>query len=405
MRAKAVCLLTVLHIASVARAEATDLASAPERPWERSVRLERAGDLRAAEAVLVEAWGKHPDNYYAQLRLAYLALVTKRANAALARYKRARRFPEARDDADAKAGYAAALALKGWKLTRAGKTDRARVYFRRALAVEPKQPDALSGLAVANPPKSQPELWGALVGQSFGSALYQGLAVFAQLPWRFWDRLTVRLAGRHIEWRQTSTPPPWASPEHATGWTVNEIYGGAGYDTPTLAAEGLAFALASSGSPALAGAGLKLRYGRQWGAFADLAALRSERRFVNLQLRPAAFLAVGDHVLLYAGARLTREQTGQWTSLATGGSLWLGAFAAHLQGHLGTEHWAANLASPSLLSIAPHTRGGASLTATYDVIPVVRLAGQAEACAIEAEGATGMFWSLSLGLQLRYFGS
>ena len=149
--------LGVLLVAGAARAE-TNVATATEQPWDRSVRLEQAGDLGGAEAVLVEAWGKHPDNYYAQLRLAYLALVTKRANAALSRYRRARLFPEAKGDADAKAGYAAALALKGWKLTDAGQTEKARLYFKQALAVEPTQPEALTGLATTIPPVSEPEL-------------------------------------------------------------------------------------------------------------------------------------------------------------------------------------------------------------------------------------------------------
>jgi hypothetical protein len=250
---------------------------------------------------------------------------------------------------------------------------------------------------------SEPELWGAVVGQSFGSARYQGLAVFAQLPWRFFNRLTVRLACRHIEWRQTSTPPPWASSKHRASWTVDEIYGGVGYDTPMMTAEALGFAITSMGSATLAGAGLKLRYGRTFGAFMDMAALRTQGRLVNLQIRSAAFVTAGNHVLVYAGARLTREAAGQWTSFATGASLWLGAFAAHLQGHLGTEHWAANLTSPSILSITPATRRGASLTAVYGLTRVVHLAGQVEACALESEGATGAFWSASLGLQLRFF--
>ena len=398
-----VSLLGLLLPAGVGRAETTNDASATEQPWERSVRMEQAGDLRGAEAVLIEAWGRKPDNYYAQLRLAYLALVDKRANAALARYNRARRFPEAKDDADVQAGLAAALALKGWKLADQGRMDEARVYFKHALTVAPEQPAALSGLALTTLPRSEPELWGAIVGRSFGSARYQGLAVFAQLPWRFFDRLTVRLAGRHIEWWQSSTPSPWAASGHTTRWTVNELYGGAGYDTPMMAAEALAFAVTSMGSPALAGVGLKLRYGRAWGAFVDLAVLRTQGRFVNQQIRPAAFLAIGGHGLLYAGARLTREETGRWTSFATGASLWLGSFAAYLQGHLGTEHWAANLVSPSILSIAPATRRGASLTAVYDLTRAVRVAGQVEACALESEGATGAFWSASLGLQLRIF--
>ena len=394
----------LLVVATVARAEAADVAIGADQPWDQSVKLEQAGDLRAAEAVLVAAWGKQPDNYYAQLRLAYLALVGGRANAAMARYRRARRFPEAEGDADVTAGYAAALALKGWQLADAGQTSGARVYFQKALAIAPGQPDVLAGLASTILPMSEPELWGAVVGQTFGSAGYQGLAVFAQLPWRFFDRLTVRVAGRHIAWHQASDPSPWASPGQASArWTVNELYGAAGYDTPRMTAEALGFAVASAGSPTLMGAGLRLRVGRTWGGFADLAALRTQGRFQNLQIRPALFLAFGRHLVLHAGGRLTREEAGPWASFLAGASLLAGPLSVYLQGNLGTEHWAVNLTGPSVLSIAPRTRGGGSLTVLVNITPALRVAGQAEAYALAAEGATGMFWSASLGLQLRVF--
>ena len=394
----------VLLVAGLARAETGKVGGETELPWDQSVKLEQAGDLPGAEAVLVAAWGKKPDNYYAQLRLAYLALVRKRANAAVARYKRARRFPEAAGDTDVTAGYAAALALKGWQLADGGDATEARVYFRKALAFVPEQPDATAGMAATDLPMTEPELWGAVVGQAFGAGRYQGWAAFAQLPWRFFDRLTLRVAARHIGWQQASPASPWAfSAEPSRNWTVNELYGGAGYDTPLVTAEALGFAVTSAGSDTLAGAGLRLRAGRTWGGLADLAALRAEGRFANVQIRPAAFVVLGAHVTLYAGARFTREETGQWTSGAAGGSLQLGPLAAYLQGQLGTEHWAANLTSPSILSIAPRTHGGARLTILYDLTRAFRVAGQAEAYALAAEGATGTFWSVSLGLQLRIF--
>jgi hypothetical protein len=80
-----------------------------------------------------------------------------------------------------------------------------------------------------------------------------------------------------------------------------------------------------------------------------------------------------------------------------------GPLSAYLQGNLGTEHWAVNLTGPSVLSIAPRTRGGGSLTLFVHITPALRVAGQAEAYALAAQGATGIFWSASLGLQLRVF--
>ena len=184
--------LGALLWAGVARAETVEVSGAVEKPWDESVRLEQAGDLRGAEAVLVAAWGKRPENYYAQLRLAYLALRDRRGRTAVARYQRARRFPEAEGDADATAGYAAALALRGWQLADAGEPSLARRYWQRALAVKTDQPDALAGLRDAAAPRLAPEIWGAMVGESFGSGRYQGYALFGQLPLRLFDRLTLR---------------------------------------------------------------------------------------------------------------------------------------------------------------------------------------------------------------------
>jgi hypothetical protein len=380
------------------------MPSSVDRPWERSVQLEKDGDLRGAEAVMVAAWGRKPNNFYAQLRLAYLALLTKRANAAVARYARARRFPEGEADADATAGYAAALALKGWQLAEAGRLHEARARWQAALAVKPDQPDALAGLDDTTVPITDPEAWGAMVGQSFGSGRYQGLAVFAQLPWRFIDRLTLRLAARHIEWRQVSSPSPWAfgSPPSAS-WTVNELYGGAGYDTPLVTAEALGFAITSASMSTITGIGMRLRVGYRWGASADIAALRSDGHFVNEQARPIAFLALHQHVVIHAGGKLTRDESAHWLSGVAGVSLRAGPFAAYLQGQLGTEHWAANLTSPSVLSILPRTRGGGSVTILWDATRMLRVAGQGEVYALETDGATGTFWAVALGLQCRIF--
>ncbi len=399
--------IVVLLVAGAARGEAAKVDSAVEGPWDLSVKLEQAGDLRNAEAVVVAAWGKKPNDFYAQLRLAHLALSAKRAKAAVARYRRALRFPEAEGDADVVAGYAAALALKGWQLADAGRPSEARACWREALAVKPDQPDALAGLSNAAAPVAEPEAWGAIMGESFGSGRYQGLAAFVQLPWRFFDWLTLRVAGRHIAWRQISRPSPWAFPgPSSTSWTVDEIYAGAGYDTRVVTAELLGFAVIAAGSPTILGTGLRLRAGRRWGAFADIAAMRidgSDGHWVNEQARPAVFLAIGARLLLHAGARLTHEPTGLSTSGVAGASWVDSRISVYLQGHFGAEHWAADLTSPSILSITPGTRSGGTVTLVWNATRALRVAGQAEACALSADGATGSFWSVSLGLQWRIF--
>lgn len=396
--------LALLLLPGVARAETASVASSVAKPWEQSVQLEKTGDLRGAEAVMVAAWGKKPDNFYAQLRLAYLALITKRANAAVARYARARTFPEAEGDADATAGYAAALALKGWKLAATGRSNEAREHWLAALAIKPDQPDALAGLNTVAAPITEPEVWGAMVGQSFGSGRYQGLAVFAQLPWRFFDRLTLRAAARHIEWQQVSSPSPWAiASQPSASWTVNEIYGGAGYDTTAVTAEALGFAITSAGMSTISGIGTRLRVGQRWGASADIVALRTDGHWVNEQIRPVAFLVINPRFMLHAGAKLTHEESANWVSGVAGVSLLARPLAVYLQGQLGTTHWDANLTSPSVLSILPRTQGGGNITILWDATRKLRVAGQAEAYTLEAAGATGVFWSVSLGLQMRIF--
>jgi hypothetical protein len=61
------------------------------------------------------------------------------------------------------------------------------------------------------------------------------------------------------------------------------------------------------------------------------------------------------------------------------------------------------IASPSILSITPRTRSGGTVTILWNATRALRVAGQAETCALATDGATGVFWSVSLGLQLRIF--
>lgn len=385
----------VVVVASLAT---TRLYAAESGPWDHSLALERAGDLAAAEAVVVEAWGKRPDNYFAQLRLAYLALLRGKDRAAVARYARARRFPEAGDDEDANAGYAAALAMRGWRLADDGRMTLARTYWQKALTVRPDEPQAQAGLALAPLPITQPEVWAALVGQRFGEYHYRGTVLFAQLPWRFFDRLTARLAGRYVSWQQTAQPIPGAP---SAGWSVHEIYGGGGYQTRRISVEALAFASSATGAPLLSGGGLGLRVGRTWGGALDVAALHSRGRWANEQARLVAWLAVRSSLGVFAGTRLTREPGQFWQSGLVGAWFESNPVAVYLSGHLGTEHWAADLAGPSVLSIPARTHAGSTLTALWSLGQSFRIAGQASVATLDSGGVAGLYWSASLGAQLR----
>jgi hypothetical protein len=390
--------------ASLAQAQPAGFARISEGPWDQSVRLEIEGDLQGAERVLVSTWGAEPNNFYVQLRLAYLALLGRRGPEAVERYKRTRSFPEALDDEDTTRGYAAALALRGWQLEENGERQAARRWWKKSLAVWSDQPDAVAGLRIEQAPITEPEVWGAMVGYAFGTGRYQAPVIFAQVPWRPIEGLTLRLAGRHVRWQQVSPLSPWAfSQQSAARWTVNEIYGGAGYESAALKVEGLGFAITSAGSPTLSGAGLRLVLGRDVGLSTDAAAFFQAGTWSNQQVRPLVFLTLGGWLVPHAGLRITRTGHTVWTSGVAGAWLVHGPFLAFLQGHLGTEQWAADLASPSILSIAPTSRMGGRLTAFYDVSRMLRMGVHVASERLAAEGATGLFWSAALGLQLRIF--
>jgi len=394
----------VLLQANAVQAQATEVGQAIEGPWEQSVRLERERDLQGAEAILVSAWGSEPDNFYVQLRLANLALLGRRGPEAVARYEKTLGFAEAEGDRDVTAGYAAALAINGWALAEQGRRREARRWWIKALAVLPGQPQALAGLDTQSVAVTEPEAWGALVGQSLGNGRYQASTIFAQVPWRPVDRLRLRLAGRHISWHQVSPKSTWSfSDSPAAAWAVNEVYGGAAYETPTATTEALAFVITTTGSPTVSGGGLRFIAGRDRGIAVDGAALFRANAWANQQLRPLAFLAIGRWLVPNAGMRITRDGGNVWINGTAGAFLALGHFSAHLQGHLGTERWAADLTSPSVLSITPTSRMGASLTVFWDISRMFRLGGQLAGDALATGGATGSFWSAALGLQVRMF--
>jgi tetratricopeptide (TPR) repeat protein len=396
------CSTLMLWLGGTALAQEAADIDVHDGPWDRSVAHERQGDLPGAEAVMVETWGARPDNYYAQLRLAYLALIGKRASIAVARYERARTFSEARSDEDLTTGYAAALALRGWQLAEAGEVRAARGYWQRALAVRPEQASARTGIESAHLAVLEPELWAALVGESVGSESYRGWALFAQLSWRVFDRFSLRLAGRRIDWRQTTAGGSGANvAQTPAGWSVNELYAAAGYQGPSIGAEAMTFKVSSSSDFSLSGVGLASRLGSTWGATLDLVALRSLGRWANQQARVAGWTLLGRHVGVLAGARLTHEPQQRSMSAVLGGWLSGGPVEVYLAGHLGREHWAANLASPSVLSIAVPTRAGGTLTALWNLSQTLRVAGQAELQTLDVGNTTGTFWSASLGLQAR----
>ncbi|MCE7893412.1 MAG: hypothetical protein DYH12_27530, partial [Sorangiineae bacterium PRO1] len=66
-------MIEILAAVAIAVAQLPSDAQAEQRvgAWDRSVELERAGDLRGARALLLAAWGSAPESYEVSVRLAW----------------------------------------------------------------------------------------------------------------------------------------------------------------------------------------------------------------------------------------------------------------------------------------------------------------------------------------------
>jgi tetratricopeptide (TPR) repeat protein len=379
---------------------AADDSDARANAWSRSVAAEKAGDLQRAESIMTEAWGSQPDNYWVRLRLAYLALVRGRSSEARARYQDLRQWPEAQGDADVQQGLASALAASGWSSLAQGEAMQARAAFREALQVDPDNATARRGLVqVPAVPRLLPEVWSGVTGQSLARTRYVGWVVYGNLPVRLTEHLTLRASGRHMAMSNRSTKSPWSTGQKTAGWNLDEGFVGLGYESPALAWDVVGALSKSSGAPLISGGGARLRWGASKGLIAEGALLR-DRQFTNAQLRPLAFLWLGTHVGLQAGARFTLDDRGNSTSANAGASLVFGSLGLFLQGHCGDERWGFDFTGPSLMSFEAVPSWGGAATVTWQLSRTVRLAAQGEGERLHQEGALGSFWSASLGIQV-----
>jgi hypothetical protein len=143
-----------------------------------------------------------------------------------------------------------------------------------------------------------------------------------------------------------------------------------------------------------------VRVGSTYGLTVDGARLSAKGGPVNMQARPMAFLWIGEHVGLQAGARLTRDDRGHAVSVNAGGSLLLNPVTIRMEGHLGDEYWALGLAGPSIMSFAARTSYGGRATVLWSASKSVQLALQSEGERLRQEGASGVYWSISGGVQI-----
>jgi hypothetical protein len=383
----------------------TGIATAEESSgsvWDRSVALEVRGDLAGAERLMLHEYGEHPDNYWAGLRLAYLALMQERYQEARSRYLALRERPEAGGDTDVVRGLASALAGLGWNKVKEGDGVGARGEFKEALVIDPANQSASKGLAaVSNQPWIFPEVWSGVTGNSLSRDQWTGWVSYAQVAVSFADRLTVRVAGRFVHYWNSGRRSPWAlRNDRVSSYNLDEEFLGVGHESPWWGAELVGARSDTNQSNAILGGAGRLRLGSTWGATVEGAALSAKGGPSNLQTRPMAFLWIGKHVGMQAGARLTWDDRGNGVSGNAGFTLVLDPITILMEGHVGDERWSFGLAGPSIMSFDSKATYGGGATVLWALSKNARLAVQGEGARLRQEGASGAYWTLSAGVQL-----
>jgi hypothetical protein len=363
-------LLFLLITTSIASAE--EPSDRRDTAWDRSVAAEAAGDLARAEAVLDEAWGHESGNYFVQLRRAHLALLRGFFAQAEDRYAALQATPEGASDPDVAAGLHAA-----------------RTHTVPSVAA-----------SVAAPARATPEVWAGMAGWNLGSTRYLGGAVFAHTPVRVSSEFSLHVAGRYVSYGRQSEASPWAFGQtRARRLNLADAFVGADYQQAWWSAAVSGAYEKLTGSNALMGGGVRGRVGRDYGVLLGGTVLRAAGSQANWQILPLAFYWPLPEVGLRAGARLTFDGR-QSASAMAGASLMVGGHALHLDGHLGNERAALNPETYSLLTLSADATLGGTLTLALRLTPTIRLLAQAQGERLKNEGATGAYWSASLGADL-----
>ena len=183
--------------------------------WDRSVALERRGELESARALLERAWGVDPASYEVTVRGAWLSLLLGDYDLAVLRYRRAGSLIGA--GPEAQKGQASALTGIGYRELEDDEPAAARERFHEALRLDPDQADAAEGLALAPAHRFDPELWGTFVGWSAGGSDAYGGGALIVLPLRLADRYRLRGAYRHLELSRAVTAPTGAGARAGAG--------------------------------------------------------------------------------------------------------------------------------------------------------------------------------------------
>lgn len=362
------CALLLLSVPALGQ----DSDERRDTAWTRSVAAEVSGDLKGAEAILIEAWGNDGGNYFIRLRRAYLALLQGRFSEAEARYAALQSTEEGAADPDVLAGLRDA---------------------RRRLAPVSNAGAEISARAV-------PEVWGATVGQTLGSTRYLGGAVFAHVPLRLSPEFRLHVAGRYVGYQRQGGGSRWAFGQSGPRqYSLGDVFVGGDYQRPTWGVDAVAVYETMTGASGLAGGGLRGRLGRDVGVLLEGNMLASAGNSQNWQAAPQAFFWPVPALGLRAGARVTYDGQ-RSTSVLAGASAFLLGHALHVEGHLGAERSALNPVSFSLLNLSADATLGGTVTLVLRLSPAVHLLAQGQGERLKSDGAEGSYWSASIGVDM-----
>jgi hypothetical protein len=260
--------------------------------WDRSVALERAGDVEAARDVLVAGWGMRPESYEVSVRIAHLTLEL-------------------------------------------GDRPLAKELYTRAARLEGAGSEAELGLEASRSPRFIGEMWLGgfdLAGANPSSAGGFGFVGIRFFPSEAWP---IRAAYRGV---LSSTESSETSRGFGAGrrsssstrtLTRHEAWLGAGFGSRYFRAEALGVGIFATGSRAVFGQAARVGAGHRFGAVVDQAALFPAGA-TNVQLGPALFAWPVDALGVRAGARVTRASGSTLGAFEGGLSLWTRAIEANV---------------------------------------------------------------------------
>jgi hypothetical protein len=370
--------------------------------WDRSVALERTGELAQARELLLRAWGAGSPSYEVTLRIAWLSLRLTLADAAVGTYARARGLRGAGPEATE--GLASSLSLRGYQSLDDHDRAAARADWQQALYFDPSQADAEHGLDLARELRFDPELWAAFVGLKAGGQSSYGGAVLLDLPLQIKDWLGVRAAYRHVEASASAAAGQSSGRGSGKGssrtrFGQDEGYAAVGLGTWWLWIEAMGLVVDPSTEPVAGGEAARLRVGEDYGAQLEQAVVARDRG-VSGQLSPTAFVWPIHELGLSAGARITLDDVGQDASALAGVSIVVEPVELHLSGHFGVERWPVSMAVPIVLTLDEELTVGGSLAGLFMVSKEWSLgvSGSIERI-VPAEGQAGVYGSAGLGLR------